>query len=172
MLLLVELPHDYPNTVPDLRIKNLSKQYLDNRMIDDYEQEIRKKAHESIGMQMIYELADHLKERISEINEKVLGQFEEIQRAKEEQEQIDAGPRTSNVDHLHYTPVNEETFSKWCEEFLSKLKQQEEANKTEMDQRPTGKELFMQMKGGNEFDDLTLDEEEAEMIVADQQELE
>ena len=37
MLLIVELPHDYPETIPDLRLKNMATKYLDNRMIDDYE---------------------------------------------------------------------------------------------------------------------------------------
>ena len=50
MLLIVELPHDYPNTIPDLRLKNLSTDYLDNRMLDEFEVQIRAKAHENIGM--------------------------------------------------------------------------------------------------------------------------
>jgi hypothetical protein len=33
----------------------------------------------------------------------------------------------TNADNLNYTPVNKETFSKWCKEFLEKLKAQEEA---------------------------------------------
>lgn len=75
MLLLVELPHDYPNHVPDLRIKNMSTKYLDNRMIDEFEVQIRAMAHESIGTQMIFELCEHLREQIGEINDKVLGKF-------------------------------------------------------------------------------------------------
>ena len=51
------------------------------------------------------------------------------------------------MDNLDYTPVNEETFGKWCEEFLAQLKDQEEQQKTEQDLRPTGKEIFMQMVG-------------------------
>ena len=37
MLLMVELPHDYPENVPFLRLKNLSPDFLNNRNIFDYE---------------------------------------------------------------------------------------------------------------------------------------
>jgi|TARA_B110001450_G_C17444612_1_gene409367 hypothetical protein len=37
MLLMVELPHDYPNSVPFLRLKNLSPDFLNNKNLDDYE---------------------------------------------------------------------------------------------------------------------------------------
>ena len=76
------------------------------------------------------------------------------------------------MDNLDYTPVNEETFGKWCEEFLAQLKDQEEQQKTEQDLRPTGKEIFMQMVGQGGLDELTLDEDEAEQIVEDTLELE
>jgi len=49
MLLLVEFPHDYPSNIPFMQCKNLSKDYLDNNLIDKYETEIRAKAHESVG---------------------------------------------------------------------------------------------------------------------------
>ena len=62
MLLYVELPHDYPNNVPHLRLKNWATDYLDNRKIDEFEVQIRAKAHESIGMQMIFEICEHLRE--------------------------------------------------------------------------------------------------------------
>lgn len=78
MLLIVELPHDYPNTIPDLRLKNMAPKYLDNRMLDDFESEIRAKAHESVGTQMIFELCEHLRESIGEINDKVLNQFNAV----------------------------------------------------------------------------------------------
>lgn len=162
MLLFVELPHDYPNNVPHLRLKNLSTKYLYNRMIDEFEVQIRAKAHESIGMQMVFEICEHLREQICDINDKVFGKFQAIQKKIEEQVELDAGPKTSNMDHLDYTPVNEETFGKWCTEFLAILKEQEENQKTEQDLRPTGKEIFLAMGGQEDIDDLTIDEEDAE----------
>ena len=41
MLLRVELGEQYPATQPDLMVlKNLSPEYLDNKMLDEYETEI------------------------------------------------------------------------------------------------------------------------------------
>lgn len=67
----------------------------------------------------------------------------------------------TNMDTLNYTPVNKETFGKWCALFLEKLKQEEEASKTEVDLRKTGKQLFME-KGVLELEDLTLDDSQIE----------
>ena len=113
---------------------------------------------------MIFEICEHLREQIGDINEKVLGKFQAIQLKIEEQEAEDAGPKTSNMDHLDYTPVNEETFGAWCKDFLAVLKEQEESAKTALDDRPTGKEIFMSMGGYEDIDDLTLDEDQASQI--------
>ena len=61
------------------------------------------------------------------------------------------------MDTLNYTPVNKETFGKWCSTFLEKLKLEEEASKTEVDFRKTGKQIFME-KGDLALEDLTLDD--------------
>ena len=34
MLCMIELPHDYPNSVPFIRLKNLSSEYLNNALLD------------------------------------------------------------------------------------------------------------------------------------------
>ena len=44
ILLLVELPHDYPVNPPFLRLKNLTKDNLDNRTLDQFEDAARKQA--------------------------------------------------------------------------------------------------------------------------------
>ena len=67
-------------------LKNLSPEYLNNQMIDKYEQEIRMRAHESLGSQMIFDICELLREKIGEINDKVLGKYNEIIKAKEEEE--------------------------------------------------------------------------------------
>lgn len=56
--------------------------------------------------------------------------------------------------------MNKDTFSKWCDEFLTKLKEQEELSKTEQDLRKTGKELFMEKQGLADIDDLNIEDEE------------
>ena len=115
MMVILEVPHDYPNqNIPFMRIKNLSPDFLDNRTIDEYEQQIREVARENLGMQMIFTICEHLREQISNINEKVLDKYNQIKEAQRAKDEEDNLPMTSNVDHLTYTPVNKETFSKWC----------------------------------------------------------
>ena len=87
-------------------LKNLSPKFLDNRMIDQYEGEIRIKAYESIGMQMIFDICELLREKICEINDNVNDKYEKIQEAKEERERQESAPVMSNADNLNYTPVN------------------------------------------------------------------
>ena len=45
-------------------LKNLSPEYLNNQMIDKYEQEIRMRAHESLGSQMVFDICELLREKI------------------------------------------------------------------------------------------------------------
>ena len=154
MLVILEIPHDYPNNIPFLRLKNLSPEYLNNQILDEYEGTARAEARENIGSQMIFTICQHLQDSIAEINDKVLGTFNKIMKEKEEQEELESGPVTSNVDNLSYTPVNKETFGKWCEEWLMRLKAQQEAEASEQDLRPTGKQIFMEK---DSIDMLTLE---------------
>ena len=74
----MQWPVDYPNNVPFCRIKNLAPDYLDNRMIDDYETEIRAKAHESLGTSMMFDLCEILREKIADLNDTVVDKFKGI----------------------------------------------------------------------------------------------
>ena len=49
MLLIIELPHDYPQTAPFLRLKNLTPDMLDNRKLHELESEARKMSREAVG---------------------------------------------------------------------------------------------------------------------------
>jgi len=76
MLLKVEFGYKYPAMPPDMMLlKNLSPDYLNNQMLDEYETEIQAMAHEMIGDQMMFTLCDHLREKIAEINDNVVGKF-------------------------------------------------------------------------------------------------
>lgn len=107
---------------------------------------------------MIFNLVDHLREKIAEINDAVVDKFNDIVRAEEEAENIAKGPMTTNAGDLNFTPVNAETFGKWCSEFMAKLQKEEEANMTEADRRLTGREWFKENKA-LEIEDLTLEDE-------------
>lgn len=87
MLLIVELPHNYPNEdIPFLRVKSLTPQYLTNTHIDTYETEIRKMAREELGCPVLFNVAEYLREKICEINDGVLDVYNGIMKKKEEQE--------------------------------------------------------------------------------------
>lgn len=154
-------------------IKNKAPDYLDNKMIDIFETEIREKAHEAIGDQMMFDVCEHLRERISDINDTVLDKFNAIKRAEDEARAEELAPKLVNLDdNLNYTPVNAETFAKWCSEFLVNLRAEEEANKTEQDLRKTGKELFAEMESREKGDigDIDIDEDTLAEVLDDNEE--
>ena len=86
MNLLVEIPHDYPQVIPHIQLKNLSPDYLDNAMLDKFECSARELAHENEGSTMIFDLVEHMREQIADINDTVLGKFNKIIQDREEQE--------------------------------------------------------------------------------------
>ena len=79
--MIFDLPENYPNEIPYFRIKNLSPEYIDNNAMEVFENEMRARATDSIGQMMIFEIVDLLKERITTINEKVLGRLDAIEEA-------------------------------------------------------------------------------------------
>lgn len=64
-----DLQEEYPNVVPYFRIKNFSPDYIDNAVIDKYEEEMKKVAQECLGSMMIFQMCDLLKEKITEVND-------------------------------------------------------------------------------------------------------
>ena len=71
---------------------------------------------------MIFMICDHLREQISEINDSVLDKYNKIMEARANAEkEAKNNAFITNVDHLTYTPVTPETFSKWCKEWLAEL---------------------------------------------------
>ena len=145
MLIILEVPHDYPVNIPFIRLKNLSTDYLDNQMLNEYQDKARVKARECSGGPMIFEVYEELREAISEINDTVVSKFKKIIEQREEDEKTQMN-FVSCADHLNYTEVNPETFSAWSTEFLGQLKAQEEKSMSEADLRETGKEWFMHNK--------------------------
>ena len=163
MLLKVDLGYYYPQKTPDyLVLKNLSPDYLDNQMLDAYETEIQAMAREMIGDQMMFNLCDHLREKIAEINDQVVDKFNKILDAQAEEDALAKGPKRFDTNNLNYTPVNHETFGAWCTLFMEKMKKQDLESQTEIDKRLSGKEWFKVNKA-KDFDDFTVEEEEVEL---------
>jgi len=152
--IIFDLPEDYPNEIPYFRIKNLSVDYIDNNAIERFAEEMRERAQESVGQMMIFELVDLLKDKITTINEKVLNKLDEI----EEKESIANQNKEifmSDLTNLSYTPVNAETFAAWCEQYKEKIRLEKLANRTENEDKPTGKQLFLMNRSA--FDDIVLE---------------
>ena len=65
---------------------------------------------------------------------------------------------TTDQTKLTFTPVTTETFAVWCETYMKRLQDERIARLGDIDNKPTGKQLFLMNK--NAFDDLTLEEED------------
>ena len=49
LIVVYDLPEDYPNEIPYFRIKNLAPDYIDNNTLEQFEEEMRERANENIG---------------------------------------------------------------------------------------------------------------------------
>ncbi len=78
MKLIFELPDDYPNSVPSIRLKNLSPDIIHNNLVLDFERLIMTKAQDSLGTMMIYEICEALREQIANMNEIILKKLDEL----------------------------------------------------------------------------------------------
>ena len=161
--LIFDLPESYPNEIPYFRIKNLSPDYIDNNALEAFENEMRERANESLGQMMIFELSDLLKEKITTINEVVLDKLDKIEEANSITN-ANKDVIKSDANKLNFTPVTEETFAIWCEQYKEKLRLEKERNATGNEDKPTGKMMFLENR--SEFDDITLDEEADEEFKA------
>ena len=65
---------------------------------------------------------------------------------------------TTSIKHLTYTPVTVETFAKWCDEYKARTALLKESKKSDLDSKPTGKQLFMMNREG--IDDLVIEDED------------
>ena len=112
MKVLFDLQNSYPDCAPYYRLKNLSPDYMDNKFLDHCETLLRQKGEEILGQMMIFEMCDLIKEKITQINDEVLGKIDQL---NEENTVENALKTTETSKHLTYTPVTKETFEKWCD---------------------------------------------------------
>ena len=61
----------------------------------------------------------------------------------------------TDTTNLNYTPVTRETFAAWCEQYKERIRLEKLANRTEYDDKPTGKQLFLMNRSA--FDDIVLE---------------
>ena len=77
--LTFELPDQYPNEVPSIRIKNLAMDIIDNNKILEFEKIVNEKAEGSLGTPMIYEICEALREILSEMNDMIISKLRVIE---------------------------------------------------------------------------------------------
>ena len=126
-------------------------------MVLEFERLVSRKADESIGNAMIYEVCEALREKISDMNEMILNKLRELN----EKDSIDHGLKQAKFSQdasLTFTPVNSETFAKWCDSYKERMHKMKAEQLTERDLKPTGKQVFEMRK--NIIEDIKLDEEE------------
>jgi hypothetical protein len=136
--LIFDLPESYPNEIPYFRIKNLTPEYIDNNALEVFENEMRERANENLGQMMIFELADLLKEKITNINEVVLEKLDAIVE-KESISNANTEVLKTDARNLTYTPVNAETFAVWCDAYKEKLALEKLAASDGNEDKLTGK---------------------------------
>ena len=95
-------------------------------------------ARENVGNMMIFQICDHIREKITEINDKVLGQLDEI----EEKESLSYALKTVKIDDTNrakFTPVTAETFAAWVDTYMKRIVEERVAKFGAIDDKPTGK---------------------------------
>ena len=117
--ILFDLQLSYPDCAPYYRLKNLSPDYMDNKFLDHCETLLRQRCEDLMGQMMLFEMCDLIKEKITNINEEVLGKIDQI---NEKNTVENALKTTETSKHMTYTPVTKETFEKWCELHKERLR--------------------------------------------------
>ncbi len=129
---------------------------------------MQKKAEECLGSSMIFELTDYIKSELTEINDGVVNALQLAEDKGRVENALKVGEVTSG-QRLTYTPVTEVTFAKWCDAYKERLRLEKSLRLTELETKPTGKQMFLMSKAG--LDDLTIDEdEETSEVLLDEQE--
>jgi hypothetical protein len=78
MKIIIELKEDYPHSTPSIILRNLSQDIIDNNLMIHFEKLVTEKADESLGTQMLYDVCEALREKLSDMNEKILNKLDEI----------------------------------------------------------------------------------------------
>lgn len=156
IVLGVEYPEDYPETVPILSVESSDGTFLKERKGEEEEDDeevhfedelnnddmkkllddLNENAQENVGMASVFTLASLLKELAEELyNEKVKKQeraHEKAILAEEEKEQ----------EKFRGTPVTAESFAEWRRKFREEFKLDQVDNEQKDKTKLTGREIF------------------------------
>jgi hypothetical protein len=116
---------------------------LDSNEVLKAEDIFREVARENVGMPMIYEALEACREYLITLNNKHVSTDIENKEIESKKYETELG-NTFVVDNAitSYTPVNQETFSKWLFNFSNEIKQIKEKEKSDKDLKLTGRQWF------------------------------
>ena len=106
---------------------------------------------------MIYEVCEAVRDQIINMNEIILKKLKEITDASSVEHSLKS-VKISQDAPLSFTPVNLETFAKWCDMYKERMRKLKEEMLTEKDLKATGRQLFEQRK--NIIEEVKLDDGE------------
>ena len=156
------LPGKYPDVSPIFEVNDLSN-YLPSSRIKSLYEEIKTFVQENIGMPMIYQIYEMVKDFANEQEE--IMQQEHVSKTLIEEEKLKKyNEKISNVDsHLienrTFTPVTKENFEIWFKKFYADSNKGKE-KKLEQEARQSGREFFMKLKASDLFEQSDEEEEE------------
>ena len=158
--LTFELPDDYPTQIPIVRIKNLTPDIIHNNKMLEFDRLVATKADENIGNAMIYEICEAVREILSNMNDLVLKKLYELENKDSIEHALAQAFSVSQDAAMTYTPVNAETFGKWCDEYKERMRKIKEESKSENASKLTGRLMFQNTK--NYIDEIKIDDEDEE----------
>lgn len=142
LMLIISYPENYPDVEPNIHIEKVAPS--SPLHIGVLEEKLKNLASESLGMSMVFNLAQFAKDWVSEECEKLeSGEYENEEERIEDNKKLSKENEEKtkrNVSNL--TPVTIESFKKWWSTFHQNLIKQEEEEKSLDDKRPTGRKLF------------------------------
>eukprot|EP01112_Ceratiomyxa_fruticulosa_P015740 TRINITY_DN4670_c0_g2_i1.p1 TRINITY_DN4670_c0_g2~~TRINITY_DN4670_c0_g2_i1.p1 ORF type:complete len:227 (-),score=42.72 TRINITY_DN4670_c0_g2_i1:40-720(-) len=119
---------DYPNEVPIIRVRG--KRGVNSTIEKELQEKVTKQAEESLGMAMVFTLAQTIKDWLDENNQ----EEEEVEEEKEAEPEVFVG-----------TPVTIDTYNSWIISYKLELAEKAKMSSADKDQFPgkyTGRQLF------------------------------
>jgi hypothetical protein len=153
------LPDDYPNCGPNYEISDLSNYLASSKIKTFSENNIKTLIEENLGMPMMYQIYEMVKDFANEQEEQLVKESENERIMEEERKRkYDEKINLINKDLVEtktYTPVTKEAFEIWFKKYYAEVNKGKE-KKLEQEARQSGREYFMNMKN---LKDGTEDEE-------------
>jgi hypothetical protein len=158
----LNLPDEYPNHGPIFEVLDLSN-YLASSKIKTVGEKIKIFVEENLGMPMMYQIYEIVKEFGNEQEE--IMQNEALQKINIEEEsrkkyneKVQMMERCL-IETKTFTPVTKENFEVWFKKYYAEQNKGKD-KKWEQDQRLSGREHFMKMKMSNtgEYKDADINE--------------